>query len=207
MKTYKIHFIRHGLTEANTEGRYIGATDLPLSALGIDRLEALKSEGFYPTTEVCFTSPLKRCTETCEILFPAAKKIVIEEFREYDFGEFENKTAYELESLPEYTEWTSGKIPCPPGGEDQGEFVKRICLGLNKAVRKMMELKVYEASAIIHGGIIMSLFSATALPRLQPVEWTCRDGEGFTARITPSLYAKSGIIEIIDTVPTSIKEE
>ena len=28
MKTYKFHLIRHGLTEANRDGRYIGTTDL-----------------------------------------------------------------------------------------------------------------------------------------------------------------------------------
>ena len=31
MKTYKIHLIRHGQTEANAKGLYIGMTDLPLS--------------------------------------------------------------------------------------------------------------------------------------------------------------------------------
>ena len=201
MKTYKIHFIRHGLTSANAEGKYIGATDLSLSTLGIERLENLKNEVGYPNTPIVFTSPLKRCTETCEILFPNSKSIIIDEFREYNFGDFENKTAFELETMPEYLEWTSGKNSCPPNGEEQGEFIKRICLGLNKVVRKMMELGIYEASVILHGGVIMSLFAATALPRKQTLEWTCPDGEGFTARITPSLYAKSGIIEVIDTVP------
>lgn len=203
MRTYKIHFIRHGLTEANTDGRYIGTTDLPLSALGVERLETQKQQADYIRTGLVFSSPLSRCIETAEILFPDTKCEIIDEFREYDFGDFENKTAYELEPFPEYLEWTSGKIFCPPNGEDQRDFIKRICLGLNKAVRRMMELEVYEATAIMHGGVIMSLFSATALPRRQTVEWTCPDGEGFTARITPSLYAKSGIIEIIDTVPSS----
>ena len=29
MKGYRIAFIRHGITEANEDGRYIGTTDLP----------------------------------------------------------------------------------------------------------------------------------------------------------------------------------
>ena len=28
MKSYQIHLIRHGLTEANSDGKYIGATDV-----------------------------------------------------------------------------------------------------------------------------------------------------------------------------------
>ena len=35
MKTYKIHLIRHGQTEANAKGLYIGMTDLPLSPEGL----------------------------------------------------------------------------------------------------------------------------------------------------------------------------
>ena len=35
MKSYQIHFIRHGATAANREGRYVGVTDTPLSQEGI----------------------------------------------------------------------------------------------------------------------------------------------------------------------------
>ena len=207
MRTYKIHFIRHGITSANTEGRYIGVTDAPLSSTGIVELESVKAEGFLPPAGLIFTSPLSRCKESAELLYPGAQPIVIDEWREYDFGEFEGKTAVELEKLPEYFEWTSGKIPCPPGGEDPTEFTKRICLGLNIAVRKMMESEVREAVAVMHGGVIMSLFAACALPRRQMVEWTCDVGCGYTVRVTPSLYGRSGIIEVVDTVPSSGYED
>ena len=39
MKSYQIHFIRHGATAANREGRYVGVTDTPLSQEGIGKLE------------------------------------------------------------------------------------------------------------------------------------------------------------------------
>ena len=207
MKTYRIHFIRHGLTEANVEGRYIGRTDIPLSSVGAAELESVKSEGFLPNVGLVFTSPLARCVESAEILYPGNTPQVIDEWSEYDFGDFEGKTAYELEGNPQYTAWTSGKISAPPNGEDGHEFTKRLCVGLNVAVRKMMELEVKEAAAVLHGGVIMTLLSATALPRRQAVEWTSDAGCGYTARITPSLYGRSGIIEIIDTVPTSFPEE
>lgn len=203
MKTYKIHFIRHGLTEANMDGRYIGRTDIPLSAVGTAELESIKSEGFLPNVGLVFTSPLLRCVESCEILYPGNTPHVINEWEEYNFGDFEGKTAFELEKIPEYSEWTSGRITAPPNGENGYDFTKRLCLGLNIAVRKMMELDVREAAAVLHGGVIMSLLAATALPRRQMVEWTSSAGCGYTARITPSLYGRSGIIEIIDTVPTS----
>lgn len=207
MKTYKIHFIRHGLTEANADGRYIGRTDIPLSSVGAAELESVKSEGFLPNVGLVFTSPLARCVESAEILYSGNTPIVIDEWAEYNFGDFEGKTAFELEGDPRYIAWTSGKVSAPPNGEDGHEFTKRLCVGLNIAVRKMMELEVREAAAVLHGGVIMTLLSATALPRRQAVEWTTDAGCGYTARITPSLYGRSGIIEIVDTIPTSFPDD
>ena len=70
MKTYTIHLIRHGITIANTNGIYAGITDYPLSKEGIYYLNELKGKYQYPKAEILYTSPLKRCTETCEILYP-----------------------------------------------------------------------------------------------------------------------------------------
>lgn len=202
MRTYRIHFIRHGLTDGNSEGKYIGVTDLPLSEHGADELERVRLKGELPETDMVFSSPLKRCLMTCEILFPDRDPIVIDELREFDFGSFENKTAFELDGKPEYIAWTSGRA-CPPGGEESQDFVKRIATGLNIMVRKMMEAEIYEATAVMHGGVIMTLFASCALPQRPAIEWSSPVGGGFTALITPSLYGRSGVIEIIDTVPTS----
>ena len=103
MKTYTLHFIRHGMTTANEEGRYVGHQDLSLSLQGEDELRYLKDNCVYPDPPVVFTSPLKRCTETCEILFPDAQPVVMRELIEYNFGEFEGHTAEELQHV-----WLSG---------------------------------------------------------------------------------------------------
>ena len=54
MRTYRIHFIRHGLTEANADGRYIGVTDLPLSDSGADELDRIRVKGELPETGLLF---------------------------------------------------------------------------------------------------------------------------------------------------------
>ena len=48
MKSYKIHLLRHGLTEANERGWYLGLTDLPLSPSGLAALLEQKKKGGYP---------------------------------------------------------------------------------------------------------------------------------------------------------------
>ena len=61
MKYYKLHLIRHGLTQGNLDGRYIGSgTDLPLCAEGRAQLEELKAKFQYPDVPLVFCSPMLR---------------------------------------------------------------------------------------------------------------------------------------------------
>ena len=49
MKYYKLHLIRHGLTQGNLDGLYIGSgSDLPLCAEGRAQLKTLKKDFAYP---------------------------------------------------------------------------------------------------------------------------------------------------------------
>ena len=76
MKYYKLHLIRHGLTAGNLQGLYIGSgSDLPLCDEGRAQLKTLKKDFDYPAVPLVFTSPMKRATETAEILFPGVRQI------------------------------------------------------------------------------------------------------------------------------------
>lgn len=201
MRTLKIHLIRHGATDANYDGRYIGCkTDLPLAPEGLNELRLLKDDIDYPEIERLYSSPMLRCRQTGAVLYPDFEPVTVEELKEYDFGSFENKTAAELESNPNFIPWTSGRLSSPPGGEDNSEFIKRICVGFNKIVLDMIEGGLTESAVIMHGGAIMMLLGVSAVPRHKPVEWTADNGGGYSVRVTPSLYHKSGVIEVYGIV-------
>ena len=201
MRTLKIHLIRHGATDANYDGRYIGCkTDLPLAPEGLNELRLLKDDIDYPEIERLYSSPMLRCRQTGAVLYPDFEPVMVEELKEYDFGSFENKTAAELESNPNFIPWTSGRLSAPPGGEDNSEFIKRICVGFNKIVLDMIESGLTESAVIMHGGAIMMLLGVSAVPRHKPVEWTADNGRGYSVRVTPSLYHKSGVIEVYGIV-------
>lgn len=201
MRTLKIHLIRHGATDANYDGRYIGCkTDLPLAPEGLNELRLLKDDIDYPEIERLYSSPMLRCRQTGAVLYPDFEPVTVEELKEYDFGSFENKTAAELESNPNFIPWTSGRLSAPPGGEDNSEFIKRICVGFNKIVLDMIESGLTESAVIMHGGAIMMLLGVSAVPRSKPVEWTSDNGRGYSVRVTPSLYHKSGVIEVYGIV-------
>ena len=94
MKTYKIYLIRHGATDGNARGEYIGVTDLALSLGGVAELTELKEKIQYPFVEKVYTSPLLRCRQTANILYPEQEADIVENLSEYDFGEFEGKSRY-----------------------------------------------------------------------------------------------------------------
>ena len=60
MKTYKLHLIRHGLTEGNLKGQYIGRTELPVLPEGITALKNLKDNIEYPFADKVYSSPMLR---------------------------------------------------------------------------------------------------------------------------------------------------
>lgn len=201
MRTLKIHLIRHGATDANYKGMYIGSkTDMPLNPEGFNELRLLKEDLEYPDIEVLYSAPMLRCRQTASLLYPDTDIVPVHNLTEYDFGDFEGKTAAELEANPAFCDWAAGKRTAPPNGEDNSDFIKRLCLGLNQIVLDMIEHGNTSAGVIMHGGAIMMLLSACAVPRRRPVEWTADPGRGYTLLITPSLYHKSGIVEIYDII-------
>jgi len=89
------YFIRHGETEWNRQGTYMGKTDIALNTMGREQArqaaQLLKDE---PITHIV-TSPLLRAQETAEILAETlqAPVSIIEELQEVQFGVFEGKPA------------------------------------------------------------------------------------------------------------------
>ena len=82
MKSYTIHLIRHGITEGNLLGQYIGRTDSPLAAEGIRALQDLKEKYEYPEAQAYYCSPMRRCIDTLRILYPEAEPVLVDGFRE-----------------------------------------------------------------------------------------------------------------------------
>ena len=56
MKNYYLYLIRHGITEGNLDGKYIGQTDLALCPQGEKQIQQLVKAGVYPCVEKVYTS-------------------------------------------------------------------------------------------------------------------------------------------------------
>lgn len=202
MKSYIIHFIRHGAIDETLSGKYIGTTDVPLSDKGRLDLKKLDYEYRYPGTQVVFTSPLKRCTETCRILYPEQNPLSIANLSECNFGEWEGKTAEELKSDPDFEKWLAGDNSVkPPRGESNADFTRRICRMFESIVEGLMKTGTTESVIVTHGGVIMTLLAVYGLPQAKPFEWTMDNGFGYSLRVTPMLWQRDKVCEVFQTIP------
>lgn len=194
----KITWIRHGMTQANGEHRYLGKTDEPLSETGIRLLQEKKKEYFSSPPEFLYTSPMKRCVQTAELLFER-KPILIPEWKEMDFGQFEGKNYEELKDDPCYQKWidSNGTLPFP-GGESREQFIRRSMEGFDRMMSDILKrsekntgikndtdtryLKSNRGTEIpvvtvVHGGTIMAVLSS--LTGGEYFDFQVKNGEGY----------------------------
>lgn len=204
MKSYQIHLIRHG--KINSKGRYIGVTDIKLSDQGKFDLENLAKKYTYPRALSFYTSPLKRCIETFNILYPDVKPDIVKELSECNFGEFEGKNILELDNNENFKNWLSdAQNIAPNGGESGKEFVYRVCKAFEDIVLNMMKTGKTQAVIVTHGGVIMTLLSAYGLPKAKSFEWMVDNGLGYSLRITPGLWMRDKVCEVYSKIPSDYK--
>lgn len=200
MKNYRIHLLRHGKTLANEQGRFVGRTDVPLSEDGIAQLRDLSRNYEYPGVQKVYSSPLMRCVQTAEILYPAFEPVTIEGLREYDFGKYENKTAAELVDDTGFMEWIKNGTAADTM-ESMYDFEQRIKIGFESVLKDMMANKLSSAAIITHGGVIMTLLAALGIPKRNPKLWITDNGHGYTVATSAQLWQQGNLVEVFDPLP------
>lgn len=174
----EILMIRHGATQGNALRQYIGRTDEPLSEAG----RAALTELHYPDAEKVYISPMLRCRQTAELLFPGAELIVVDDLREMDFGHFEGRSYLDMAEDAEYQAWLDSNCEAPiPGGETKEAFMDRCCAAFDAILAAdKSERLVF----VVHGGTLMSVLSRYAEPAREYYRWNCSNGRGYRLACT-----------------------
>lgn len=202
MKGYRISILRHGLTEANEEGIYIGRTDFPLSENGIEELVYKYETREYPKVQRVYSSPLKRALQSAAILFPDRETVISDEMSEMDFGVFEGLSAASLLEFDSYKKWLKGGTDNPPpNGESLREMIARCYGGLNLIILNMMKEGITHAGLVTHSGIMMNLLSCFGVPKRKPMEYACGPGEGYEVITTAMMWQNGGVFEVLGKIP------
>jgi broad specificity phosphatase PhoE len=122
-----IVLVRHGETDWNRERRFQGHADTPLNEDGRSQAQELAELLVAKPVTALYTSPLRRASETAEILAATlgVEACALEALREIDVGAWEGLTIDEVtERYPERADedWRSGW----EDGETYDELERRV---------------------------------------------------------------------------------
>ncbi len=162
----KVYLFRHGQTPGNAAHRYLGITDEPLSELG---METARMTGSDLTVGEVLVSPLKRTQMTAAILFPNAKQRVCDSFREMDFGDFEGRSAQEMENDADFRYWVEKTQCMEPDDFD--------------AVEKALAAGKESLYLVVHGGVIMTVLYRFGRPQAPFYDWPLDNCQGYCGQV------------------------
>jgi broad specificity phosphatase PhoE len=145
----RVLLLRHGETEWSRLGRHTGRCDVPLDAEGRRRAREVASvlagRGF---TRV-LVSPLSRARETAELAGLTENVEVCDDLVEWDYGEYEGRTAAEIRvERPDWSIWDDGV----PGGETLADVGRRA----DRVVARLRELEG-DVVTVAHGHLLRVL--------------------------------------------------
>ncbi len=160
MTRTRIVAVRHGETEWNTQGRFQGHLDSPLTERGWDQARALAERLHKETFQVVYSSDLERArlTATCIANRCGHRVVVDDRLRERHYGVFQGLRVQEIaeQHADAYLAYLVGDPDYAiPGGESQRQrFLRHIeCLNELAARHRGKTLLV-----VVHGGVLDSLY-------------------------------------------------
>lgn len=172
-----VTLLRHGITRANLERRYLGWTDIPLLESEIQKLKAVQR--FGQQFDYCVTSDLQRAKRTAEMLCPQLEKLETRAFRELHFGEWEMKTYDDLKSNLDYRAWIDApESITPPGGESFQAMKERVDAGFEQLRVTVLEHGIRNILLVAHGGVIRYLLTKLTTEDKQFFEWSVSHDAG-----------------------------
>lgn len=176
--TLYVEIIRHGETELQKERRYQGCTDAPLSQEGRLKLQAA---GRQP--EKVYVTSLIRTSQTSDILFPGVPQIAVPGLSEMNFGDFEGRSAAEMEYDGDYRRWVDGGCEgnCP-GGESKQTFSDRVCEAFTELLDSLEDGPEMCLTIVAHGGTQMAVMDRFVVPHRDFFKWYLPSGRGYRSR-------------------------
>jgi probable phosphoglycerate mutase len=130
--TAPVYLVRHGETEWTLSGQHTGRTDIPLTDHGRDQARLVCGRLSARPFAAVFTSPLSRARETAELAGLGDRATVLDDLREWDYGEYEGRRTADIrQDRPGWTLWADG-VPGGETAEEVGERADRVIARLRE---------------------------------------------------------------------------
>ncbi len=167
----RLVLVRHGETVGQSSIRYYGATDLALSATGLQQMcdvgAALANESF----DLVLTSAMQRTVTAADLIAPGAPRQVVAGFNEINFGEWEGLTKEEIAARdPDaFVRWQASVHTFTyPGGDCAPDFRARVAT----VWRTLLPAAPERVLLVAHRGVILSLVAEMLrLSDAQRTDW------------------------------------
>jgi broad specificity phosphatase PhoE len=135
-----ILLVRHGQTEANGRGRFIGRYDVALDATGREQARALAAQLRGCGIARLYTSPLRRAVETTEIIAAAVglRPIADRRLAETNVGSWQGRSRGDAKAADPALYRALRREPDRfrfPGGESLGDHQRRVRAALSEILR------------------------------------------------------------------------
>lgn len=127
----RMFLVRHGETEANRQGRYLGWDDPPLSAEGLSQAERLAERLASEQVAAVYSSDLRRAADTADLIARRHGLTVISDpgLREANFGAWTGLTYDEIAARAPAAlrAWIDDPMGnAPPDGETLAALSERV---------------------------------------------------------------------------------
>ena len=160
----RLFLVRHGETADNIQMRYLGISDVPLTANGTRQARRVATALSKLPIRAIISSPMRRAVDTAAIIHAAcgADLRLDDRLAEGSFGNWEGRTRAEVLGLgPRDAEllarWESDPACAPPGGESIQNIQKRVISLTDELTDEFSESSVVIVS---HVGPIKALLAA-----------------------------------------------
>ena len=153
--------VRHGETAWNTEKRWQGHLDSPLTPKGMSQAQALARRLTNQRFSALYSSDLGRACQTAQIISAATGHSVCPDarLRERNLGIFQGLTNEEIKTTASLDLYQRYRVRDPdhvvPGGESIRQQVERNIACFEELARKYLGESIL---VVTHGGVLSALF-------------------------------------------------
>ncbi|MHA6252612.1 histidine phosphatase family protein [Oceanobacillus sp. CAU 1775] len=200
--TMVITLLRHGMTEENERGAYIGWSNPSLSEEGIRELKKQKQQLVVNEIHSVFSSDLIRCVETAEVFFPNHYIQKMDGLRELNFGKWEGKSFEELKNSSGYRFWLDNLFTsAPEEGEHFKTFSKRIDFAYQAIKQKMLDQRYSNIVIVAHGGVLRYLLTKFVHSDKTYFDWKVPYGAGYQLTWSEAAFRRGELCTSLQEVP------
>ena len=134
-----------------------------------------------PEVDGLWVSPLMRCRQTAELLFPGMEQHIVPDLQECDFGDYECKTWEELKDEEIYRAWIGGDMTITfPHGESMEHFIARCRRGIQTVAQEAKAMGLQRPAIVAHGGTWLVVMGR---PERRLYDWQVKNCGGFRVSV------------------------